>query len=168
GRFGLRYEAELRRRAFETLSARDDFRYVGSLFPHAGAPEKTVSFKRYLLEISRAKVCVDLPSNSDLTFRFVEYLGVGSCVVGPPHRVRLPVAVEDGEQVVNCARDLSDLGDVCSELVHNKHERKRIAQNARVYFDRYLHRRQLAAYYLFEISKRLSLVLALLVPLLAH
>jgi hypothetical protein len=164
GRFGLRYEAELRRRAFELLSARDDFSYVGSLFRHEGAPEKTVSFRRYLFEIARSKVCIDLPSNSDLTFRFVECLAIGSCVVGPPHRVRLPVPAVNREHVVHCASDLSDLGDVCAELVHDDRERDRIARNARDYFDRYLHRRQLAAYYLFEICRRLTFVLGFLVP----
>jgi hypothetical protein len=61
GRFGLRYgNQDLRRRAHEMLSSRTDFRYEGSLFRYPGGPDK-VPYRRYLFEIPRAKVCVDMP-----------------------------------------------------------------------------------------------------------
>jgi hypothetical protein len=58
--------------------------------------------------------------------------------------------------VANCASDLSDLGEVCARLARDGPERERIARNARSYFDRYLHRRQLAAYYVSEIHRALE------------
>lgn len=52
--------------------------------------------------------------------------------------------------------DLSDLGDVCARLVRDTGEQERLARGARDYFDRYLHRRQLGAYYLSEICNALD------------
>lgn len=151
GRFGLRYGgAEIRRRAFELLSAREDFLYEGSLFRYPGGPDD-YPYRRYLFEIPRAKVCVDLPGRGDLCNRLIDYLAVGACVVGPPPDVRLPIRLVDGVHLVHCAPDLSDLGDICAELVSDDDERERIARNGRDFFDRYLHRRQLAAYYLTQI-----------------
>jgi hypothetical protein len=155
GRFGLRFEVETRRRAFEILSGRSDFRYCGSLFRYEGGPEK-VPYTRYLGEIARSKVCIDLPGKGPLCFRLADYLAVGACVVGPPPAAQLHVPLVDGEHFVSCEADLSNLGDVCARLVREGRERERIARNARDYFDRYLHRRQLAAYYLFEIARATS------------
>lgn len=151
GRFGLRYGgAEIRRRAYELLSAREDFRPEISLFKYPGGPDK-VPYRTYLFEIPRAKVCVDMPGAGDLCNRLIDYLAVGACVVRPPPSVRLPVQLVDGEHLVYCASDLSDLGDVCAELVRDERERERIASNAREFFDRHLHRRELAAYHLAKI-----------------
>ena len=162
GRFGLRFPSETRRRAYEILSTSDAFRYEGSLFRYPGGPDK-VPYRKYLYEITRAKVCVDMPNGGDLTFRLVEYLAPGACVVRPRGAVSLHVPLLDGEHIAYCAPDLSDLADVCGHLVREGGERERIACNARRYFDRYLHRRQLAAYYLHEICRRLVPVLGLLI-----
>jgi len=151
GRFGLRYGgAEIRRRAFELLSAREDFRYEGSLFRYPGGPDD-YPYRRYLFEIPRAKVCIDMPGGGDFCNRLIDYLAVGACVVGPPPDVRLPIRLVDGVHVVHCAPDLSDLGDICAELVRDNDERERIARNGRDFFDRHLHRRQVAAYYLTQV-----------------
>lgn len=151
GRFGLRYGgAEIRSRAFDLLSARTDFRPEVSLFKYPGGPEK-VPYRSYLFEIPRAKVCVDMPGAGDLCTRLVDYLAVGACVVGAPPSVRLPVRLVDGVHIVYCAPDLSDLGDICAELVRDDVERERIARNGRDFFDRHLHRRQLAAYHMTQV-----------------
>jgi hypothetical protein len=151
GRWGLRFPSETRKRAFEILSSRSDFRYEGSLFRYEGGPDK-VPYRRYLFEITRAKVCVDMPNGGDLTYRLADYLAVGACIVRPRGPARLHVPLVDGEHIAYCAPDLSDLGDVCARLVRDDAERERIARNAREYFDRYLHQRQLGAYYLHEIA----------------
>ncbi len=93
-----------------------------------------------------------MPGAGELTNRLVDYLAVGACVVRPEPTVRLPINLVDGEHVVYCARDLSDLGDVCAQLVRDDEQRERIARNARDYFDRYLHRDRLGAYYVREIT----------------
>jgi Glycosyl transferases group 1 len=152
GRFGLRYGgARIRRRAFQVLSARRDFQFEGNLFRYPGGPDK-VPYRRHMFDIARAKVCVDMPGGGDLCTRLVDYLAVGACVVGPPPSTRLPIRLVDGVHLVYCAPDLSDLGSICAELVRDDEERERIAWNARDFFDRYLHRRQLAAYYIEQIT----------------
>ena len=152
GRFGLRYGGmEIRRRAFELLRAHPEFRFEGSLFRYPGGPDD-YPYRRYLFEIPYAKVCIDMPGAGDLCTRLVDYLAVGACVVGPPPYTRLPIRLVDGVHVVHCAPDLSDLGAICAELVRDDAERERIARNARDFFDRYLHRRRLAAYYLEQIA----------------
>ena len=157
GRFGLRYGGEeIRRRAVEILAARRDFQFEGSLFKYPGGPEKT-PYRRYLFEIARAKVCVDMPGAGDLCTRLIDYLAVGVCVVGPAPKVRLPVELVDGVHIVYCASDLSDLADTCAQLVRDDGTRERIARNARDFFDRHLHRRRLGAYYAERITDALVL-----------
>jgi hypothetical protein len=152
GRFGLRYGGvEIRRRAFELLRSSEDFRFEGSLYRYPGGPDD-YPYRRYLFEIPYAKVCVDMPGAGDLCSRLIDYLAVGACVVGPPLSTRLPIRLVDGVHLVHCSPDLSDLGEICAELVRDEAERERIARNGRDFFDRYLHRRRLAAYYLEEIA----------------
>jgi Glycosyl transferases group 1 len=151
-RFGLQWGGqEIRQQAHELLSARTDFRYEGSLFRYAGGPEK-VPYRKYLFEIPRAKVCVDMPGAGDFCTRLIDYLAVGACVVKPPPQSRLPVELVDGVHVVYCQSDLSDLGDVCAQLVRDEETRESIAHNARDFFDRHLHRRQLVERYVDEIT----------------
>jgi Glycosyl transferases group 1 len=152
GRFGLLYGGQaLRRHAFDLLSERSDFGHEVSLFRYPGGPDK-VPYRRYLFEVARAKVCIDLPGKGDLTTRLIDYLAIGSCVVRPPPHARLPDGLIDGVHVVYCAPDLSDLGDICAELVRDTSARELIAENARDYFDRHLHREQIAHYHVAEIT----------------
>jgi Glycosyl transferases group 1 len=150
-RLGLRFPSEIRVKAMDILTSRSDFRFVGGLHRYEGGPDK-MPYPKYLVEVTRAKVCVDMPNGGDLTMRLMDCLGIGACVVRPRMKVRMPVPLVHGEHIVFCERDLSDLGDTCARLVHDRAERERIARGARDYFDRYLERRQLAAYYLHEIA----------------
>jgi hypothetical protein len=152
GRFGMKWGGqEARQRAHDLLSARADFVYEGSLFRYPGGPD-ALPYRKHLFEIPRAKVCVDMPGQGDLTTRFLDYLAIGACVVKPPPQSRLPVRLVDGVHVPYCSRDLSDLGDVCAQLVRDDETRETIALNARDFFDRPLHRRQLAARYVDAIT----------------
>jgi Glycosyl transferases group 1 len=151
-RFGMKWGGqELRRRAHELLSARDDLTYEGSLFRYPGGPDK-VPYRTYLFEIPRAKVCVDMPGGGDFTTRLIDYLAVGACVVKPPPRARLPIRLVDGVHLVYCAPDLSDLGEVCAQLARDDETREAIARNASDFFDRHLHRRQIARRYLDAVT----------------
>jgi hypothetical protein len=148
GRFSLAYAAATRRRAVELLEAQDRFGFGGGM--------RTVGYGESLREAARARVCLDLPGNGDLCHRLVEYLAVGACVVGPRPGVELHVPLVDGEHVAYAADDLSDLVDVCERYVRDAPARERMAAAARKYFDRYLHRDQLAAYYLDVLATRLG------------
>jgi len=149
GRFGLEFAADVRQRAVGMLNAQTEFRYTGST--------ATVRYGQYLREIARSQVCIDLPSNSDLTFRLVDYLGIGACVIGPPLRVEMHVPLVDGEHIVHCAPDLSNLVELCRRYRDDEQECGRVTRGARDYFDRYLHRDQLAAYYLTHMLESTGL-----------
>jgi hypothetical protein len=148
GRFSLAYAAETRRRAVEILEAQDRFGFGGGM--------RTVGYGESLREVARARVCLDLPGNGDLCHRLVEYLAVGACVVGPRPGVELHVPLVDGEHVAYAADDLSDLVEVCERYVRDAPARERMAAAARDHFDRYLHRDQLAAYYVHVLATRLE------------
>jgi hypothetical protein len=140
GRFGSSWAADVRARAVRILTEQNRVSYEGGLAP--------VRYAEYLREVARSRVCIDLPGNGDFCFRLVEYLAVGSCVIGPRPRTALHVPLVSGEHVVHAADDLSDLLDLCERYVEDDETRERIATNARSYFDRYLDRRQLAGWYL--------------------
>jgi len=140
GRFSLSYATATRQAALERLSKTDRFRYSGG--------DNKVRYSRFLREAAAAKICVDLPGNGDLCFRLIDYLAVGTCIVGLKHRAVLHVPLVPQQHIAYVSDDLSDLLDVCEYYLKNEDERELLAQNSREYFDRYLRPEQLAAYYL--------------------
>lgn len=140
GRFGLRFAAETRRRAVEMLRAQNRFRYEGDV--------AIVRYSRSLEEAAGAKVCIDLPGNGDFCFRLIDYLGIGACIVAPRHHTLLQVPLEDKKHIVFAREDLSDLVELCEHYLTHDDEREAIVRQSREFFDRYLHRDQLAGYYL--------------------
>jgi hypothetical protein len=146
GRFSVNEAKAARRNAIEILSRQDRFSYEGG--------DRLVPYTRSLREVARAKVCIDLPGRGDFCFRLVEYLAIGSCSVGPPHRTILHVPLRDREHLVHTEPDLSDLVTTCEAYLTDDAARERIEHNSRSFFDRYLHRDQLAAYYLHSVVQR--------------
>lgn len=140
GRFGREFAQETRARAVELLSTQSLFRFEGSL--------ARIRYSTYLQEIAAAKVCIDLPGNGAFCFRLVDYMAVGACIVGVEHSNRLPAPLVPGEHMAFVRPDLSDLVSVCGYYLEHTTEREKLCRNSRDYFDRYLHRDQLAAYYL--------------------
>lgn len=64
----------------------------------------------------------------------------------------LHVPLVDGEHVAFARPDLSDLVELCRYYLEHDEEREAMGRRAREYFDRYLHREQLASYYLSRAS----------------
>jgi hypothetical protein len=137
GRFGLSFE--VRRKALEILGASPAFRFLGG--------QTKVRYGSFLREIARARICIDLPGYGPIAFRLVDYLAIGSCVIGPPHAARLHVPLEDRVHVVYCKPDYSDLEELCVYYLRHDQERDALVRNSRRFFDTYLQRDQLAAYY---------------------
>src|SRR5690606_14672704 len=133
GRYGL--SMEKRRKPLEILRASTRFELYGG--------EGKVRYSRYLRETALARVCIDLPSMSSITFRMIDYLAIGTCIVGPPHTNQMQVPFEEGVHVAYCKPDYSDLEDVCAYYLEHEDERRRLIANSRAFFDRYLHRDQL-------------------------
>lgn len=150
GRFTLQFAKEIRQRAIELLNQQRDFRYEGGL--------ANVRYSRFLLECAEAKLCLDLPGNGDFCFRLVDYLAIGCCVVGPQHRTRFPVELQDRKDIVYVRRDLADLVEVCRYYLAHDAEREAIAANAREYFDRHLRREQLAGYVIGKCLEQIERV----------
>jgi hypothetical protein len=140
GRFGLKFAREIREDAVRRLNSQSYFHYEG------GA--KLVRYSAFLQEASRSRVVIDLPSNSDFCFRLIDYFALGGCIVAWPHRTVLHVPVQAGKHLLYCREDMSDLVDLCREYIEDDGKREAIKSSAREYFDRYLHKDQLAAYYL--------------------
>jgi hypothetical protein len=148
GRFGLTFAREVRLKAVNALREQSRFRYEG------GA--SLVRYSRSLSEAASARVGIDLPSNSDFCFRLVDYLAVGTAIVAVPHRTIMHVPLIDGTHIAYCSSTLSDLIDKCQYYLEHEDKRLELRDNAREYFDRFLHRDQLAAYYLGECFSRIS------------
>ena len=89
-------------------------------------------------------------------FRLIDYLSVGICIVGPPHRTELPVSLVDRRHIILCGPDLSDLVSLCQQYLEDDTARRQVARNVREYFDRYLHRDQLSSFYLLQLFKKLN------------
>ncbi len=148
GRFGAAYAAETRQRAVEMLRRQSRFRYEGSF--------GIIRYSRYLREVAAAKVCVNLPGNGDLCFRLIDYMAVGACIIGPRPRVRLHRELVEGRHVVYTKDDLSDLVDLCERYLQDDDAREALCRESRDFFDRYLHRAQLARYYVYTCLERLT------------
>lgn len=145
GRYGL--SMEKRRRPLEILRNSSRFDFAGG--------EGKVRYSRFLEEVARARVCIDLPSMSSITFRMIDYLAIGTCIVGPPHTCQLLHPFVDGVHVAYCRADYSDLEEVCAHYLEHDEERAELVRNSRAFFDAYVHRDQLASYYLYHCIQRL-------------
>lgn len=148
GRFGLNYAREIREKAVNILTDQKAFSFEGGM--------KTVSYSEFLKEVARSKVCIDLPGLGDFCFRLMNYLAVGACVIAYPHRTSLHIPLIDRKHIVYCKEDFSDLAELCEYYLENDDEREQIAQNAREFFDLYLHKDNLVKYYLHMCVDRLS------------
>ncbi len=145
-RFSLEFAAEFRRALHLNLSAAS-FKYVGG--------PKKVRYSRFLRDAARSKICIDVPGNADVCCRQIDYFAAGSFVIGFKPRTIFHVPVVDGEHIVYAKPDLSDLSRLCEYYLENATEREKIAGNARQHFDAYMHRDQIAAYYLKTFLDRL-------------
>lgn len=140
GRFGLEFAGDIRKKAVNMLKRQKLFKYEGQL--------AIIRYSRYLRDVAASKICIDLPGNGDFCFRLIDYLAVGVCIIGPPHKTILSPLLQDRKHMVFCKPDLSDLVDLCSYYLDKEEEREQIARNSKEYFDKYLHKDQLAAFYL--------------------
>ncbi len=140
GRYGLRFGRSLRTTAIERL--RDDGR-----FGYSGGARRT-HHTRYLREMARARVCVDLPGQGAFCCRLVEGLAMGCLLVAVRHAAEMPVELRDGVELVYCREDLSDLADLCAAYADDESRRAPIEAAAARYFDEHLHPVRMAERYL--------------------
>jgi hypothetical protein len=143
GRFSMEFAPGVRGNALRQLAGTNAFRFQGG--------DRTVRYSRYLREVARSKVCIDLPGEGPFCCRLVEYLAVGTCVVAIPYPVRLQAALIDGIHISCGQTGLEDLIPRCQALLGDAQKRRAMELKAREFFDRYLHRDRLSAYYLATV-----------------
>jgi hypothetical protein len=148
GRFGLGFATEIRTRAIEALRNQSRVRFYGG--------GTKVSYREFLKEIARSRVCIDLPGNGPFCFRLINYLAVGACVISPPHAVAMPVPLIDRTHIVYTRADMSDLIDLCEHYVKDDTAREAVATASHDYYRRHLHWRSLSDYYLRTMLDRLA------------
>jgi Glycosyl transferases group 1 len=149
GRFGLRFNADLRRHTVGVLSAQQRFAFQGGF--------EVVPRATFLKEIARSRVCIDLPGQADaFSLRLISCLAVGACIVGPRPKNELHAPLTDRVHVAWTRDDQSDLVDLCEYYIENNAAREQMVSETRRFFDRHLHPDSLAAYYLHTCVTRLA------------
>jgi hypothetical protein len=144
GRFGLRFGGPAREAAIGLL--RSDRRIA-----YSGGTRRT-HHTRYLREMARARVCLDLPGQGPLCCRLVEGLAMGCLIVAPRHAAEMPTELRDGVEIVYCEEDLSDLAELCLAYARDDARRAPIEAAAARYFDEHLHPLRIAERYLRVIG----------------
>ncbi len=140
GRFGAQFGFEVRSKAIDILKSQTGFEFYGDM--------DRVLYARYLREASRSRICIDLPGNGPFCFRLIEYLALGCCVIAYPHRTRFNHHLTNGQNIVYCKEDMSDLVELCEQYLDDDDERTRIGTNAAAFFDEYLHIDKLTEYWI--------------------
>jgi hypothetical protein len=147
GRFGLEFATEIRQRAIDALRNQSRVQFYGG--------EIKVSYREFLKEIARSRVCIDLPGNGPFCFRLVDYLAVGACVICPPHPVTMPAPLIDRTHLVYTRPDMSNLVELCEYYVTNDEAREAVMSASREYYRKHLYWRSLSDYYLRTMLDRL-------------
>jgi Glycosyl transferases group 1 len=142
---------DVRARAVGLLSAQRSFRFQGG--------GRMLAPIRSLGEVARSKICIDLPGRGPFCFRLVEYLSIGACIVAYPHEAALCPPLVPGKHIAYCRPDLRDLVEICQHYLTHDEDRQAMIQASREYFDDYLHRDCIAAYYLERLAVALGLPL---------
>jgi len=148
GRFGMRFSAEIRRRAIDILQHQTQFKFTGGT--------SLALYMQSLREAAQSRVCIDMPGNGSFCHRLVDYLAIGCCVVAPRHSSIMYPELRDREHIVYCRDDLADLAELCAYYVENDEARETVSANAARFFDENLHPKQLAGYYLRMFHERLG------------
>ena len=91
----------------------------------------------YLQEIASAKIGLNLRGGGWDTVRFWELTAMGCFVISQKLQIQIDNSFVDGEDVVYCKDDLSDLVELCNYYLEHDEERERIGENARKRVEKY-------------------------------
>ena len=91
----------------------------------------------YLQEIASSKIGLNFRGGGWDTLRFWELTGMGCFVISQKLNIQIDHPFVDGEEIVYCKDDLSDLVELCEYYLEHNNERERIAKNARLKVEQY-------------------------------
>lgn len=102
---------------------------------HLLLPKKLTHADNYTHQ-RRAKLCVAAPGFGEKTWRHMETLALGSCLVMPETDVIWPAPLDGC--AVTCKRDWSDLPAIIDYLLTHDAEREEIARAGQAYWEKWL------------------------------
>ena len=142
--------------------ANSSLQFSGGLYIRQDMPEncslpqaimaERLNPQQYLEKLSTCGICLNLRGNGWLTFRLPEIFRAGGFCISQPLRNVLVPEPRDGEEIVYCAPDFSDLVELCHHYIDRHQERKRIAQNARAFYELHWSTNAIAEYFLKELK----------------
>lgn len=109
----------------------------------------------YLQEINSAKIGLNLRGAGWDTLRFWELTGMGCFVISQKLNIKIEHPFIDGEDVIYCKDDLSDLLELCDYYLENPVEREKIAANARKKVEQF-HTDEYRASYVIKLIRSLK------------
>lgn len=102
----------------------------------------------YLEEISRCKIVLNLRGAGWDTLRYWETPALGTFMISQKPGIVIPNNFRDGQEIVFCKDDLSDLVDLCQYYLDHEHEREQIATNSEAWLRKYHNEDVGAAFFL--------------------
>jgi hypothetical protein len=122
------------------MMRRDAFEAAASIKGHRVVTEFGLSWRQYLAELRRSKLCFSPFGYGEVCWRDYEAMMTGSLLLKPDvsHLVTDPDVFVPGETYVPLAWDFSDLADKVDYYVRHEDERRTIAENAFNVIHRYL------------------------------
>lgn len=109
--------------------------------------------ENYLRELAACKVVINLRGVGWDTLRYWETPALGTFLISQPPHIHIPHNFIDGQEIVFCKHDLSDLIDLCDYYLKHETEREQIAKNGERKLRTYHSEDCRATYFLDEISK---------------
>jgi hypothetical protein len=122
------------------MMRRDAYEAAASIKGHRVATEFGLSWRQYLAELRRSKLCFSPFGYGEVCWRDYEAMMTGSLLLKPDvsHLVTDPDVFVPGETYVPLAWDFSDLADKVDYYVRHEDERRTIAENAYNVIHRYV------------------------------
>ena len=91
----------------------------------------------YLQEIHSAKIGLNFRGGGWDTVRLWELAGMGCFIISQRLNIEIEPPFIEGEEIIYCKDDLSDLVELCEYYLEHEEERERIAKNARKKVEQY-------------------------------
>jgi hypothetical protein len=142
----------VRTRALELIENRFDCRANGTV-RHQVFSKYRRKGRRYLEELAACSVVLNFPGAGWDTLRYWEVPALGRFMISQKPRIAIPHNFKEGQEVVFCRDDLSDLIELCQYYLDHPQEREAIARAAEAKA-REKHSDEARAKYIMELMEK--------------